>query len=339
MVKRSKTPYTLVPFRPVSAMVPELISLWNRCHACGAQPIEGQRFECQTCPSGPDRDLCESCYQSFERGALKHPASDHPASHLDAVSHIFRAFPGSTRDQYLPWLAIPQSNEPTPRIPDRFAVRPVFESGPDSFFGGYAFVIAPENPGPPLVLTALHVMDELAKSKRIDCSKDSYTGQELPRILSRVNLYDVLAVNWMLVGLGTASSMLTLPNARTGDEEPYSQRDIAAFRADPSASLSPAKLAVLPPNVGDPIWLVVNLGSRSTARTLKAVVVEQTERTLVFRYAARTAPPRYSSGAPLVNRAGEVVGINVGGGALDGDHLGHANHATSIRGHLGLTLG
>lgn len=321
----------------MSAMMPELIHLWNRCHGCGAKPIEGRRFECQTCPSGPDRDLCESCYQSFERGTVKHPASDHPASDLDATPHIFSAIPGKPRDQYLPWLAVPQSDEPAPRIPDRFAVRPVFESGRDSFFGGYAFAIAPENPGPPLVLTALHVMDELAKSKKIDCSKDSYTGQELPRILSRVNLYDVLAAKWMLVGLGTASSMLTLPNARTGDEEPYAQRDIAAFRADPSATLSPAKLAALPPRVGDPIWLVVNLGSGSTARTLKAVVVEQTERSLIFRYDAGTGAPRYSSGAALVNPAAEVVGINVGGGFLDGHNLGHATHVTSIRSHLGFT--
>src|SRR5919201_3732442 len=41
--------------------VSELIHIWYRCHNCGMQPIVGQRFECQTCPSGPDNDLCEKC--------------------------------------------------------------------------------------------------------------------------------------------------------------------------------------------------------------------------------------------------------------------------------------
>jgi hypothetical protein len=130
--------------------------------------------------------------------------------------------------------------------------------------------------------------------------------------------------------------MLTLPGARVGDEEPFSQRDIAAFRTE-SSSLFRAKLADRPPAVGEPIWLVVRRGQGTTERTIEAVVVELTDRTLVFRFMASEPLPSYTSGAPLVNFIGEVVGINIGSGFVDGYRFGHGNHVASIRRHLDLT--
>ena len=58
---------------------------------------------------------------------------------------------------------------------------------------------------------------------------------------------------------------------------------------------------------------------------MKAVVVERTETTLIFRFEDPSIEAPYSSGAPVLDRAGDVVGINVGGGWLDGERLGHAN--------------
>jgi hypothetical protein len=322
----------------------ELIHIWYRCHNCGMQPIVGQRFECQTCPTGPNNDLCEKCHQAFQRGTVKHPMPGGHAAHLSTTVHRFRVFEGAPGHQYLPWLAVSQPKAIAPVVPDRFVVRPQFCCGLDSYFGSYAFVVESEG-GLPLVLTALHVMDELIKSKRIDCTSGnaSYTGQELPRLVKEVKLYDVFAPQWPLAELGSASSMLSLPDARVGDEEPYSQRDIAAFHADPTANVSPARLAEKPPQVGEPLWLAFNAGKGAKSRTAQAVVVERTERTLVFRYATAAVATHHSSGAPLLNSDGEVVGINVGGGFLNGQHLGHANHVMSIRRHLGmigqLTLG
>ena len=315
----------------------ELIHIWYRCHSCGMQPIVGQRFECQTCPSGPDNDLCEKCHQAFQRGTVKHPKPGGHAANFPTTVHQFRVFEGAPSHQYLPWLAVPQPEAIAPVVPDRFVVRPEFCCGLDSYFGSYAFVVESQA-GPPLVLTALHVMDELIKSKRIDCTSNnaSYNGQELPRLVTKVKLYDVFAPQWPLAELGSASSMLSLPDARVGDEEPYSQRDIAAFRVDPAANVSPARLAEKPPQVGKPVWLAFNASKGAKSRTVQAVVVERTGRTLVFRYALATTETTHSSGAPLLNSGGEVVGICVGGGFLNGQRLGHANHVTSIRRHLGM---
>jgi hypothetical protein len=312
----------------------ELIHVWNRCHACGAQPIVGLRFECQSCPVGPDNDLCEPCHRLFEQGRVQHPAPD--TREAPPGPHVFRAFEGVARERLLPWLAVPWPEAPAPTVPSHFVVRPEFRSGPESFFGSYGFVVAAEDGGAPLMLTALHVMDELIKYLRIDCSiaNTAYTGRELPPLVTGVRLYDVYAPQWMLAELGTAGAMLTLPDARIPEREPYSTCDIAAFRVAPS-NVRPARLAAVPPAVGEPLWLAVNLGRGAQGRTLAAVAVEITERAFIFRYAPATTMPPFTSGAPLINRAGEVVGINVGGGALDGHRLGHGNPVASVRRHLG----
>ena len=54
----------------------------------------------------------------------------------------------------------------------------------------------------------------------------------------------------------------------------------------------------------------------------------------MFRYRDASDHPRFTSGAPLLNAAGEVVGINVGKGEIRGHTVGHANHVASLRRHL-----
>jgi hypothetical protein len=311
-----------------------LVHIWNRCHGCGAAPIVGLRFTCQICPAGADNDLCATCYHLFEQGQLKHPPPE--AREAPAGPHVFRSFEGIEREKAAPWLTVPWCAAPAPAVPDRFVLRPEFRSGRESFFGSYAFVVAAEDGGVPLVLTALHVLDELAKFRGIDCSEGNaaYSGRELPHELTGVQLYDPFAANWILSELGAAGEMLTLPHARNCTAEPYSQRDVAAFRALPASKFEPLRLARALPVVGDPVWLAVNLGRGVTERTGAAVVAEITDDTFVFRYAKPMALPPYTSGAPLLNRAGEVVGVNAGGGTLDGYRIGHGAHVASLRRHF-----
>jgi len=74
-------------------------------------------------------------------------------------------------------------------------------------------------------------------------------------------------------------------------------------------------------------------------RGYQAVVVESTDRTLVFRFATGWMPPPYSSGAPVLNAAGEVVGLNAGGGVLSGVRMGHAHSVACLRRHLADGIG
>ena len=315
----------------------DLAHIWNRCHNCGAAPIIGLCFTCQTCPAGADNDLCEACYRLLEQGRIVHPSPE--AREARAGRHAFRAIEGAERAHVLPWLAVPWSTAPALAIPDRFVVRPEFRSGRESFFGSYGFIVAKNGAEllNPLMLTALHVLDELAKFRGIDCSEGNlaYTGHELTRQVTSVQLYDPFASNWMLAELGPAGDMLPLSGARIGGVEPYSQRDIAAFNVGAPASFHPLPLASAPPTVGELIWLAVNPGRGVRERAIQAIVVEITATTFVFRFSAEAKIPPYTSGAPLLNRAGEVVGVNIGGGSLDGHKIGHGSHVTSVRHHLG----
>ena len=313
----------------------ELIHIWNYCHGCGLAPISGLRFTCQTCPAGADSDLCAVCYRQFERGQLKHPPAE--AREAPAGRHEFRAFEGIQPQQVIPWLAVPWCDAPAPAVPDHFVVRPEFRSGPESFFGSYAFVVAAEDGGAPVLVTAMHVLDELAKFRGIDCSETNrgYRGHELPGEVTAVQLYDPYAANWVLSELGSADEMLHLAHACISAVEPYSQRDVAAFRIRRSSRLQPLRLASASPVVGEPVWLAVRSGRASGERAIQAVAVESTDETFIFRFAKPTILPPYTSGAPLLNRDGDVVGVNVGGGMLDGYSLGHAAHVASLRRHFG----
>jgi len=321
----------------------ELIHLWNRCHHCDASPIEGRRFHCETCPDGPENDLCEKCYEKLQKGEIKHPAEGTHLSILEIKDHRFIVVEGKPASLYERWLHVNHPNASGPKVVDHFVVRPIFSSGLDSVMGGYSFAVMVGESHPPVLLTALHVMDEMIKKKGIDCTDTNkrYTGRELPTVITHVDIYDVFAPNWMRAPLGStgANPMLVLPHARTSDEEPYSDRDIAAFWLKDPEHLNPAPLAHQAPVVGDPVWLAVHIPGKPKQRTLKAVVVEITKRSLVFKYETSEEKKLYASGAPVLNKDGEVVGINIGGGKFKGEKFGHANHVENIHRHLTVPLG
>ncbi len=318
----------------------EPVHLWHHCHHCNQGPIKGRRYHCEACPDGPDNDLCEPCYERYQKGEIPHPLENSPAIGLGIEEHRFVCLEGKPAGQYDDWLRVGHPEAADPSIAGSFVVRPLFSCGLDSVMGSYAFVVTVnvEGGSGPLLLTALHVMDEIIKKKGIDTTdaNPGYTGKELPAIITEVNLYDVFAPNWMTAPLGTAGPMLVLPEARTGDEEPYSHRDIAAFRVSDSQKLKPAPLAVRVPQKGEPVWGVVKLAEKPGQRLLKAVVVDITPRSLVFKFEQpdEAGQARYPSGSPLLNRQGEVVGIRIGGGTFGHQKFGHANHVGNIRRHL-----
>src|SRR5690606_5235616 len=136
-----------------------------------------------------------------------------------------------------------------------------------------------------LQVTALHVLDELMKRCGVDASvrNDDYTGEELPEIIDAVNLYDVMQEKWMFHDLGSCGEMLVLREARIKERAPTAWRDISAFRMeDDSPRVRPARLATECPQRGDPVWLAARVSH--ARRTIRATVVDKTERSFVFRY-------------------------------------------------------
>ena len=312
------------------------VHIWNRCHHCGMNPIIGACFRCETCPIGPDGDLCAACYDGYRAGRVAHPKN---STTNDVPTHRFARSEGRPQDSIASWLDISSHvhaaslvQEPPP-LPVGFLVRPEFRFGRESVFGGYGFVTwFADNKR--FLLTALHVMDELIKIKGIDTTyrNTRYTGRELPAHVHSVRLYDVLKNPWMIHELGDAGPMLVLPNARTADDEPFSFRDIAAFHIKSQYLLGGAPLAKKDADPGEPIWLAAAMPDGSRMR--RAVCVEHTPRSFVFRYEEAKEMPKYVSGAPILNRRGEVVGINAGFGRFAGREFGHCNPVSSICAHL-----
>ncbi len=312
-----------------------LVHVWHHCHECDAKPIVGKRYHCTSCPDGPDNDLCEPCYEKYKQGTVQHPPAESYTEAAGITEHCFQMEEGKPLEDYKDWLDVPHPQAAEPKVPAPFVVRPIFNAGFDSTIGGYAFAVTMEGFSRPLLLTGLHVMDELIIKKNIDptAKNKDYSGKELPAIITDVNLFDVFAPNWMMASLGDAGPMLVLPDARSGEEEPYSDKDIAAFHVHPTAQLTPASLAKTKPAIGDPVWLLAR-PEQPGNNLFKAVVLESTDRSLVYKFETKEELPKYGSGSPIIDKNGQVAGITIGGGQLQDHQLGHANHAENIRKHL-----
>jgi hypothetical protein len=313
----------------------QAIHIWAHCHCCGMDPIIGPAYRCETCPVGSDVDLCSSCYADYLSGSVAHPIPE-ALVNLDRATHQFIRIDGSAPATFHKWLKVIAKEQSAPQVPSAFVVRPEFLSGRESTFGAYGFIIRFGRRT--LLLTALHVMDELIKRKHIDATKRSasFTGEDLAKQVTSVRLYDVLQELWMLCALGDAGPMLVLPNARIGEQEPIAFRDIAAFHVKSQQTLSSVRLANEDPEPGDPVWLAAAMPDQS--RTRRAVCVENTPRCFIFRYEEPKRLPNHASGAPILDRHGAVVGINTGRGRLGKYEVGHANPLSSIRAHLAEAL-
>jgi hypothetical protein len=312
----------------------ELVHPWHRCHGCSAAPITGNRFDCQTCPAGPDNHLCEQCYDKFALGAIRHPVPGSYADRGETGNHEFVQAAGVDVSSMDVWAVAGDVTSVAPPIPSHFLLRPEFVAVDGQVsYGGFGF--AAQVKTRVLILTALHLLDEVIKRSMIDCSAKNalYSGHELGACVRETRFYDALAARWPMAHLATSTSIVAFANARLGDDEPDSHRDIAAFCVKEGTRVNPQSLAPCVPEVGQPVW-VIAVAPESKRKQWGAVVVESTAKKFIFRFSRDVDLPKYSSGAPVVDRNGNIVGINAGYGRLAGRSYGHANHVGSIRCHL-----
>lgn len=91
--------------------------------------------------------------------------------------------------------------------------------------------------------------------------------------------------------------------------------DVAAFFVkDLHKDAEPLKLAVTDAKIGEPVWVAEMRGSAKAPTGMELVpghVVYHSNRVLVIKMEKQTQV-KGTSGAPVVNAAGEVVGVNVG---------------------------
>ena len=97
--------------------------------------------------------------------------------------------------------------------------------------------------------------------------------------------------------------------------ESKTRGDLTGYRVESLHEMAEAlKLTAEPPKVNQPIWVIQLTGpdrSPEGTQAIKGTVHKHSNHLLMIKM-IENAPGRWSSGAPVVNAEGEVVGVNVG---------------------------
>lgn len=205
-----------------------------------------------------------------------------------------------------------------PLIQERFVFRPEFESADGKFPAGTAFAVKRSGDPRAIVLTAVNLFSPRGKFPReIDAS-------ELPTYITGVNLNNAFADGALL---GHCSKVIPIPHAAAAPKESQ-PGDVAAFLLDPDANVRPMPLGTTNPEVGDTIWMIARVlkGAKPEDRKMhRAYVTGYDEGDILYRYENSKLDLVATSGAPLVNAQGEVIGIHIGPAGGDGELLGFGN--------------
>lgn len=135
-----------------------------------------------------------------------------------------------------------------------------------------------------------------------------------------------------------AGTPLAISGAHPGFDE-KAMLDVAAFPLSGTTTQPRLRLAARTPAVGDSVWLVAEIIAEPKAQGLlhHAVVSEVTDHFIIMTYDGPISITA-TSGGPIVNAQGEVVGVNFGGGVVkSGKMLGIATAAKAVRAALAAT--
>lgn len=212
-------------------------------------------------------------------------------------------------------LALPAAAQDPPGDPAESICRPRFLVDGKPLTAGTAFALAPRaQGGDPLLVTAIHLLGPAGG-----------LAQDVPwdRMALRVRLAhcDPIKKDDPEAGEGwRGGPALGVPGARPMGALPY--RDIAAFPLGTSVPL--LELASVPPRPGDKVWLVAEVLNAPGKLLHRATVNYSGVQALQYVFDDPALQLRATSGAPVIDAAGQVVGINLGGGKDGADLIGIA---------------
>lgn len=214
----------------------------------------------------------------------------------------------------------PKPEEPTilGTNPEQAWVRPSFK-GPDGRFGaGTAFVVSQDNAV--FLLTAHHLFGPAGGLDR------EYEWSEIPKLVSGASGENPLGQ----VSVVTEKA-LSVKGAR-GMKGTQVNADLAIFPVKAESQVHAMPLAPTLPKVGDDVWLIGEVIGSSEYKH-KAIVDQVSKEGLYYRFDNKIEL-RATSGAPIVDKKGQVVAMNLGGGEYQGAIMGIGNPAPIMNCHL-----
>jgi hypothetical protein len=211
-------------------------------------------------------------------------------------------------------VAVAFAKAPTP--PSDVVYKPTFLTGYSSLTAGTGFVVRLNDQY--AFLTAHHLFGPAAGLER-DLTPAEAREFAIGLAGSSMNQQSKLLIS---------SQMLFIPSAKAFDQRDASH-DIAAFRLTHYAG--PAlTVAETTPKKGETVYLLGRPRGEEKLRLISAVISRVSTNSIEYFYDEAGVNFAGTSGAPILNESGEVVGMNLGGGELQGKEFGFGNPAKSF---------
>lgn len=227
-------------------------------------------------------------------------------------------------------MAAPASAPPAPSNPLDAVFRPEFTTVQGPLAAGKAFFVRLERCPSPVMLTALHLFGPSGGLR------DQMGPEELRRGVSHVKLAGMEA--------GAKSLSFDLRSLTPAGVEPCCTGramrglgDVAAFTAPADPAPAALQVATAAATQGQHVFVLASLVRGASAGLRhEAVVMGAQDGYVYYKYVDPTVELRATSGAPVIDAAGKVVAINLGGGQMpEGGAkamVGMGNPATTWRG-------
>jgi hypothetical protein len=215
---------------------------------------------------------------------------------------------------------VPEAPTGPPKLPSNTVLRPTFATTEGDINAGTAFLVKRED-GKILLLTAHHLFGEAGGHSR------NIPGAELPKVFKELTATSSDDATMKVKSV----TVLPLVDARPQDQDGYGH-DLAAFVVTDPGNAGVLELAPEPPKKGDHVWLAAQV-TGSKDRLFHARVEGIGARGMQYGFDDRPELPG-TSGAPVVDARGHVVGIHLAGGEMNGTLHGAGGSVTTIRAML-----
>jgi hypothetical protein len=206
------------------------------------------------------------------------------------------------------------------RVPENALLKPTFLRINGSWSGGSAFLARIADRGDALLITCHHLFGP-ATGLEQQMSSDDIARDVAGAVGLSMNDRRTIVV---------APTYLKIANARPFDKT-GAEADLAAFIVRDSEKLPSFSFAEHMPQKGETVFVYARPRNSDEAKLLPATVQEVEDKWLAYAYADKTLDMRGTSGAPVLDTEGRVVGMNLGGGEQNGQLVGIANPASAMR--------
>jgi hypothetical protein len=207
-----------------------------------------------------------------------------------------------------------------PKVAQNVLLKPTFLLANGSWSGGSAFLLRGSDRPQTLLVTCHHLFGPATGlDKQMTC-------EDIAKDVCGAVGLSMQDRKTIIV----AQTYLKVAGARPFDDT-GAEKDLAVFVVPEGEKLPALELAEGMPKVGDAVYVFARLRSETEPKLLPATVSETADKWLSYTFKDKSIDLRGTSGAPVLDDKGHVVGMNLGGGEQNGQLIGVANPATSIR--------